>query len=113
MTGAELAAIITAGGSALGAATATLKFIWNKIDRRIAHIEKELDHCRTREERSQKRRAVHTLVIELLWQEVKRLAPGTTPPALTRAKRLLDDIKRLDRDNIESDALDIEMETEQ
>lgn len=87
----DTAGIITAvvgGATALGAG---LRFIWNKIEARFVSVEEELDHCREREAQSVERRAIQLTVIELLWQEVQRHAPSSL--VLTRAKRLLDDLK--------------------
>ncbi len=83
--------IIGIGVSALAPLGAAGAFIWNKIEKRFGHIENQLEECETRERESLERRGVQLTVIELLWQEVKRLAPDA--PILGRAKKLLDDLK--------------------
>lgn len=88
------AEIITASVAVMGALGAAGRFVWLKIEARFSHIDEQLDECRTREERSQARRAVQLTVIELLWQEVQRLAPKA--PVLVRAKKLLDELKTID-----------------
>lgn len=87
----SLGEIIGIGVSALAPLGAAGAFIWNKIDQRFKDIDAKLDECETRERDSLERRAVQLTVIELLWQEVKRLAPGAD--VLQRAKKLLDDLK--------------------
>lgn len=87
----QLPEIITAGVAVLGAAGATGKFVWDKLERRFEAIDQALDECRQRELASQERRGVQLTVIELLWQEVKRHVPDS--PVLVRAGRLLDDLK--------------------
>ncbi len=98
MTVAEIAAIIAGAVTVLGTIGAAIKFVWDKIEARFAHIENELDQCHKREEHNHERRAVHVLVIELLWQEVTRLSPKATSPTLARAKHLLDDLKQFGKD---------------
>lgn len=91
----DLAAIITALVGATVPIGGGIAFVWNKIEKRFAHIEGELEKCRAREGEAQKRSAIHITVIELLWQEIKRLHPGDKEPAtLDRAKKLLDDLKQ-------------------
>lgn len=85
------AEIVTAAGVAFGSVGGGVAFIWNKIEKRFGQIENQLDACEGRERADLKRRAVQLTVIELLWQEVTRFAPGN--PVLVRAKKLLDDLK--------------------
>lgn len=94
--GAIAGALVPAGGG--------IAFVWNKIEARFRKIEGQLDECHTRERQHQarehehqERRAVQLTVIELLWQEVSRLAPETN--VLVRAKRLLDGLKDKAREN--------------
>lgn len=84
----EIIGIGVAALTPLGAAGA---FVWNKIEKRFGQIETQLEECHDRERDSLDRRAVQLTVIELLWQEVKRLAPDAD--ILVRAKKLLDDLK--------------------
>lgn len=102
----ELATIITAAGVSLPTIGGGIAFLWNKIEKRFARIEGELEKCRAREVRSIKQSAVHLTVIELLWQEVTRLADSTENATLTRAKKLLDGLKTdLPAENAELSAL--------
>lgn len=95
----DVPAILTAAVGVLGATGAAGRFIWSKIEKRFDAVEADLKRCEERERASVERRAVQITVIELLWQEVKRLSPEAM--VLTRAKHLLDDLKkeqRKDRD---------------
>ena len=85
------AEIITASGIALGTIGGGVAFIWNKVEQRFKHIEAQLDECQKRETDSHERRGAQITVIELLWQELMRVAPDA--PVLKRAKKLLDDLK--------------------
>ena len=79
-----MAGLITAIVAFIGALGATLRFVWNKIERRFEHIEAHLEQCR-------KGREVKTIVIELLWRGLEKLEPGSSE--LVRAKTLLDALK--------------------
>jgi hypothetical protein len=92
MGGTDLAALITASIGVLGALGGGIRFVWNKLEKRFAAIEAELAECRQREARGSARRSVQLTVIELLWQEVERLAPNGSK-VLVRAKRLLEGLK--------------------
>ena len=94
----ELSEVITAAVVAFGTVGTGIAFIWNKIERRedkaetrFVEIEAKLDQCERREDEGQERRARLLIVIELLWQELVRIAPDT--PVLKRARRLLDNLK--------------------
>lgn len=84
----DWAAIIGSSVGVLGAIGASGRFVWNKIEKRFAVVEAELGECRKSHKAADGHRAVQTTVIELLWQEVERLAPGAG--VLQRAKKLLD-----------------------
>lgn len=90
----ELAAIITAGTTLVVALGAGVRFLWNKIEARFVAIDAELAKCHEREEHSQERRAKHLTVIEILWQELQRIAPKSR--VLIRAKHHLDELKTID-----------------
>ena len=91
----DMAAIITAIAGVIVPIGGGIAFVWNKIEKRFAHIEGELEECRKREGEAQKRQGIYVAVIELLWSEIKRLHPGDKEPAtLDRAKKLLDDLKQ-------------------
>jgi hypothetical protein len=94
----EIAGIITALVGVLTAMGGGMKFVWIKIEARIKALDgkidtmqTELDQCHAKHERSLERRAVQLTVIELLWQEVERISPGSA--VLLRGKKLLDELK--------------------
>lgn len=87
----SVAEIITASVAALAPVGGGVAFVWNKVEKRFTHIEELLDECKAREAADRDRRAVQLTVIELLWQELKRVAPDAA--VLGRAKKLLDDLK--------------------
>lgn len=87
----SLGEIIGIGVGALAPLGAAGAFIWNKIEARFKLIDAKLDECEVRERESLERRGVQLTAIELLWSEVKRLAPDST--ILLRVKKLLDDLK--------------------
>lgn len=100
----DLAAIIGALGGLATVCGGGIAFVWNKvekraatasaaIDARIAKLEVDQAECERRADRAKSHSAVQLTVIELLWQEVKRLAPGPTNPVLERAEKLLDALK--------------------
>lgn len=92
----DLAAIITASVGLLAALGGGARFVWNKIEARFARVEAALEQCHERELRSQTRRAVQLTVIELLWQEVQRLAPRSK--VLDRARHHFDELKKIDEE---------------
>jgi hypothetical protein len=54
-------------------------------------VEGALDECHQREAKGQERRAVQLTVIEILWQEIQRIAPKSK--VLIRAKHHLEELK--------------------
>jgi hypothetical protein len=89
--GSNLVEIITAAGVALTIAGGGVKFVWTKVEARLTKIETDLKTCETRHQNEKHRTTTQTIVIELLWAEVKRLADDS--PVFERAKSLLDKIK--------------------
>jgi hypothetical protein len=87
----ELAGLITAGTGLLIAVAGGGRFIWNKIEARFERVEGALDECHQREAKGQERRAVQLTVIEILWQEIQRIAPKSK--VLIRAKHHLEELK--------------------
>lgn len=85
----ELAAMITAATGLLVALGGAIAWLWNKLENRFTAIEERGQDC---EERS----SVQLRVIELLWQEVKRLADGPSA-VLERAEHLMDNLKERGR----------------
>lgn len=92
---------ITAVVTLLGALGTAIAWIWDKIDKRITSLETKVADCEAREDAGMERRAVQLTVIELLWQEVERIAPAS--PVLARAKKLLDDLKVQHREDSKPD----------
>ena len=91
MDAAQIAAVASASAAVLGSLGGGGRFIWKKVEARFAKIEADLEHCRQREVADQERRAIQLSVIEILWQEVERLAPGAS--VLRRADKLLDGLR--------------------
>lgn len=100
----ELAAIITAGTGAVGLLGGGFAWLWARVEKGFDKVESELAACRARETESSRREAKlivqvretsakHITVIELLWQEVERRSRGSPNAVLTRARKLLDDLK--------------------
>jgi hypothetical protein len=96
-----ITAVVAACSVAGGLVGGSIAFVWGKVEKRFLEIEGELRKCKKREDRGQERRSRQLIVIELLWQEIQRLAPGPLPPVLLRAKRLLDELKTSDDEPIE------------
>jgi hypothetical protein len=92
----EVAAIITAVTGLIIAMAGGGRFIWNKIEARFIKVEAALDECHEREAKGQERRAVQLTVIEILWQEIQRIAPKSK--VLVRAKDHLDRLKMFSED---------------
>lgn len=84
----DWAAIVGTGGAVLGPVGAAGAFVWRKIERRFTKVEGELEECRKSHKEADGSRAVQLTVIELMWQELERVAPASA--VLKRAKRLLD-----------------------
>jgi hypothetical protein len=87
----HVAPIILALVAVMGAAGAVGKFIWVKVEKRLTLIESALDECEKRELDAAARRQLSRAAMELLWQELKRIAPKS--PVLARAKKLMDEMK--------------------
>lgn len=94
-----LAEIITAGTVMAGTLGGGVAFVWSKVEDRFKRIEQALADCQKRETVAHSRRATHLTVIELLWQELQRLAPDS--PTFARSKRLLDDLKAINAEHRE------------
>lgn len=84
----DIAAIIAASASLLLTIGGAAKFLWDKLEKRFVEIENRARGC-------EKRSGVQDRVIELLVQEVQRALPGGSP-VLTRALKLLTDMKEAD-----------------
>lgn len=95
----DLPALITSCVALLTAGGGGVKWWLGRLDQRFAAIELKLELCEEREREaqehdlaSQERRHIQLTVIELLWQELKRVAPDTQ--ILQRAQHHLDKLKR-------------------
>lgn len=89
MSGAEF---IVAGTAALGSIGGGIAWLWDKIDKRFREIEAKLAACEEREGAGLVRRERMLTAIELMWQEIERVAPGSV--VLLRVKKLLADLKQ-------------------
>lgn len=83
--------IATAAVAVLTPIGGGIAWLWAQIDKRITGLESKVAACEAREDAGMARRAVQLTVIELLWQRLDQLEPGSA--VLVRAKKLLDDLK--------------------
>jgi hypothetical protein len=88
---ADWAAIIGAIASLLTILGGALRFLWIKIAQRFDQIEDQLEACREREAASMRINATQLTVIELIWNDLKKLQPKSG--TLARAHKLLEDLK--------------------
>ena len=101
MSAGDISGVVTAGATIAGLLGGAISFVWVRFEITHRTVKKELQKCNEREARGRERRGVLTTVIELLWQEVQRLAPDAH--ILLRAKKLLDDIRMEDHKTDERD----------
>jgi hypothetical protein len=87
----DWAAIIGAFATLLTVLGGALRFLWNKVERRFDEIEAQLEACREREASASKINATQLTVIELIWNDLKKLQPKSG--TLARAHKLLEDLK--------------------
>jgi uncharacterized membrane protein len=87
----DLGIIISAAIGALAPVGAGVAFIWNKVERRFNEIEDQLEACRRREIAASRINATQLTVIELIWNDLKKLQPKSG--TLARAHKLLEDLK--------------------
>lgn len=83
---AIIVAIIGSGGVGGG-----LRFLWTKVEKRFELIEGHLEECREREAAVNRINATQLTVIELIWNDLKKLQPKSG--TLARAHKLLEDLK--------------------
>ncbi len=88
---AVIVAVMGTGGLGGG-----LRFLWNKVEKRFELIEGKLEACQERETASNQINAVQLTVIELLWNDLKKLQPKSG--TLARAHKLLEDLKMLTKE---------------
>lgn len=95
MTAGEILGWTFGSAGVVGSVGTGIAFVWNKIEKRFAAIERELKQCEVRERVTQKRSAVHITVIELLLVGMKRQRPSKAQnQTLDRARELLDGLKK-------------------
>lgn len=97
----DMGDLITAGTGLLVALGGGIAWLRREIksdraaaETRFQSIERALEECRDRETRANERRQRSLTVIEILWQEVQRIAPKSR--VLDRAKHLLAELKTID-----------------
>ena len=71
----DWAAIIAAIATLLTVVGGALRFLWNKVERRFDGIEAQLEACREREVAGARINATQLTVIELIWNDLKKLQP--------------------------------------
>lgn len=91
-------AIITASATLLATLGAAGRFLWNKVERRFDEIEEALEACRAREAAGMRINATQLTVIELIWNDLKKLQPKSG--TLARAHKLLDDLKSQTKEGV-------------
>lgn len=100
----EMAELLTAIVTLLTALGGGVAWLWRRVESGLKELKAEVEACRAREAEAAKREerlraalrereAKHLTVIELLWQEVERRARGAPNAVLSRARKLLDDLK--------------------
>lgn len=87
----EWAAIITAIGGLLTVIGGGLSFLWVKVEKGFKSIEADLKQCREQETAVNRINATQLTVIELIWNDLKKLQPKSG--TLARAHKLLEDLK--------------------
>jgi hypothetical protein len=93
----DISGLISAGVAVASVLGSGMVFLWGRVEFNNRKIHRELTKCHEREHLGRERRGTLMIVIELLWQEVTHLLPEQQESwTLTRAKKLLDDIKRQD-----------------
>ncbi|WP_310534610.1 hypothetical protein [Novosphingobium sp.] len=95
MISEELVSAIVGSGGVIVPVGVGIGWIWRKVERRFKLLEGKMRICEAREAVSNERRQVHVTVIELLWQELARFTGEKPNRTMTRAKKLLDDLKTL------------------
>lgn len=73
---------------------ASISFLWGRFEWTHRRVKRDLKKCEDRHAVAQERRAVMSIAIELLFQEVLRVHPDS--PTIHRVRRILD---RLDTIN--------------
>lgn len=87
----DWAGIITAIGGLLAVLGGGLGFLWRKVEKGFTSIEADLKQCRDRETSINRINATQLTVIELIWNDLKKLQPKSG--TLARAHKLLEDLK--------------------
>jgi hypothetical protein len=87
----DWAGIIVALATLFGTIGGALRFLWNKIDKKFELVDAALEACRERETSINRINATQLTVIELIWNDLKKLQPKSG--TLARAHKLLEDLK--------------------
>ena len=87
----DWAAIIGAIATLLTVLGGGARWLWVKLAQRFDHIEDQLEACRQREIAASRINATQLTVIELIWNDLKKLQPKSG--TLARAHKLLDNLK--------------------
>ncbi|API59644.1 hypothetical protein BSL82_10200 [Tardibacter chloracetimidivorans] len=87
----DVAAIITALCGTLLPIGGGIAFVWNKVSSRFEAIEAKLDACEQRDKANAERRAVQATAIDLMLDELQRIAPMSA--VLAHVRSLVDKLK--------------------
>lgn len=91
--------MITALTAAMVPAGGAIAFLWNKIERRFAKLEGEQEVTELHLEACRRAGALKLTVIELLFQELRRVSPESW--LLDRASDMLKEARRIDEEEAE------------
>lgn len=81
----QLPDLLEAGAAAVTALSGAITWLWVRINRMQAEVKADLELC-------EDARATQLIVIELLWQECKRLNPKSA--VLKRGEEVLEKLKQ-------------------
>ena len=87
----EISSIVSAGVGVASALGTAISFLWARVELTNRRTKQALKKCEDRESEGRIRHHQQLTVIELLWQEIKRIAPDAD--VLKRARKLLDAMK--------------------
>lgn len=105
----QYADLITAVAGASAVAGSGIVWLWRKvekntrvakalIDKRLKEIDDKLKDCEERERVGQERGYKQLTIIEMLYQEVKRVTIGKVSPVMSRVNLLLKELRETDND---------------
>ena len=87
----DISSLISAGIGVAGLLASGLGFLWGRVELNNKRMKRELQKCEDREKNGREERGILTMIIELMWQEIETLSPGSK--VLRRAQRHLDRLK--------------------